>query len=103
MVSYEHKIVTDSDPGKMEKRLDGYEVARLLRQQPALRGVVLVALTGWGQDEGKRRSQEAVFDVHLTKPVDLQELQQGYRPMPILFNQDDHYDFDKPANNFTAA
>jgi hypothetical protein len=27
----------------------------------------------------------------------------GYRPMPILFNEDDHFDFDKPANNFTAA
>jgi CheY-like chemotaxis protein len=56
-------------------RLDGYEVARRLRQQPALRGVVLVTLTRWGQEEDRRRSREAGFDVHLTKPVDLQELQ----------------------------
>src|SRR5205085_2045571 len=56
-------------------RLDGYEVARRLRQQPALRGVVLVALTGWGQDEDKRRSREAGFDHHLTKPFDPSDLQ----------------------------
>jgi PAS domain S-box-containing protein len=50
--------------------MDGYEVARRLREQPGLEGAVLVALTGWGQDEDKRRSNEAGFNQHLVKPVD---------------------------------
>jgi PAS domain S-box-containing protein len=56
--------------------MDGYEVARRLRQQPGLGGVVLVALTGWGQEEDRRKSQEAGFDHHLVKPAGLEELQQ---------------------------
>ena len=48
-------------------RMDGFEVARQLRDQLGRR-VVLVALTGWGQDEDRRRSREAGFDHHLTKP-----------------------------------
>jgi PAS domain S-box-containing protein len=56
-------------------RLNGYDAARRIRQQPELQGVVLVALTGWGQDEDKRRSQEAGFDAHLVKPVDLAALE----------------------------
>ena len=47
--------------------LDGYEAARRIRDLLGS-GVVLVALTGWGQDEDKRRSKEAGFDHHLTKP-----------------------------------
>jgi CheY-like chemotaxis protein len=49
--------------------LNDYEVSRLIRQQPGGKDVVLIALTGWGQDEDKRRSLEAGFDFHLTKPV----------------------------------
>jgi len=45
-------------------------VARRLRREPGLEGVLLVALTGWGQDEDRRRSREAGFDEHLVKPVD---------------------------------
>ncbi len=48
--------------------MDGYEVARRLRQQPGLEKVVLTALTGWGQQEDRRRSAEAGFDHHLVKP-----------------------------------
>jgi CheY-like chemotaxis protein len=48
-------------------RMDGYEAARRIRELMGRR-VVLVALTGWGQDEDKRRSREAGFDHHLTKP-----------------------------------
>jgi PAS domain S-box-containing protein len=55
-------------------RMDGYEVARRLRQAPDLRGAVLVAMTGYGQDEDRRKGQEAGFDYHLVKPVDLTEL-----------------------------
>jgi CheY-like chemotaxis protein len=50
--------------------MDGYEVARRLREQPGLQPVLLVALTGWGQDEDKRRSKEAGFDYHLVKPTE---------------------------------
>ncbi len=50
--------------------LDGYEVARKIRERPGGRSIVLVAVTGWGQDEDRRRSQEAGFNYHLTKPVD---------------------------------
>jgi PAS domain S-box-containing protein len=55
--------------------LNGYEVARRLRQQPGLRDAVIVAITGWGQEEDRRRGREAGFDHHLTKPVDLDSLQ----------------------------
>jgi CheY-like chemotaxis protein len=56
-------------------RLDGYELARRLRQ----RGVAtrLVALTGYGRTEDKQRAQEAGFDAHLVKPVTLDELQRA--------------------------
>jgi signal transduction histidine kinase len=51
-------------------RADGYEVARRIRCEAWGHGITLVALTGWGQESDRRRSEEAGFDVHLTKPVD---------------------------------
>lgn len=51
--------------------MDGYEVARRLRQQPATRGARLIALTGWGQAADRQRTREAGFDHHLVKPVDI--------------------------------
>ncbi len=54
--------------------MNGYEVARSLRQRAAFRRTPLVAITGYGQDEDRRRSREAGFDLHLTKPVDPGEL-----------------------------
>ena len=56
-------------------KLDGYEVARRIREQDGGAEVVLVALTGWGQEEDRQRSREAGFDLHLTKPVDFKALQ----------------------------
>lgn len=50
--------------------LNGFEVARRLRQQPALRKAVLVAMTGYGRESDRQRSQEAGFDHHLVKPGD---------------------------------
>jgi CheY-like chemotaxis protein len=50
--------------------MNGFEVARTIRSKPWGSGVVLVAQTGWGQDEDRRRAREAGFDAHLTKPVD---------------------------------
>jgi CheY-like chemotaxis protein len=55
--------------------MDGYEVARRLRADPTLRGTLLVALTGYGQESDRQRAREAGFDYHLTKPVDPQELE----------------------------
>jgi CheY-like chemotaxis protein len=56
-------------------KLDGYEAARSIRRQPWGQGIMLVALTGWGQAEDKRRSREAGFDAHLVKPVDFDALE----------------------------
>jgi two-component system, chemotaxis family, CheB/CheR fusion protein len=50
--------------------LDGYEVAREMRGHPELEGIVLVALTGYGQAEDRHRAEEAGFDHHVTKPAD---------------------------------
>jgi CheY-like chemotaxis protein len=50
---------------------DGYALARQLRAIPELRGVTLVALTGYGQNEDRRLAEEAGFDHHLVKPADL--------------------------------
>lgn len=54
---------------------DGLEVARRLRADPALRGVLLVALSGWVQPDDRARSREAGFDHHLAKPVPLRSLE----------------------------
>ena len=55
--------------------MDGCEVARRIRQAPENKELVLIAMTGWGQEEDKRRSREAGFDHHLVKPVDIKDLQ----------------------------
>src|SRR5262249_8625196 len=54
-------------------KLNGYEAARRIRQQGG-RGALLVALTGWGQEEDRRRSREAGFDHHLIKPIEFEDL-----------------------------
>jgi len=51
-------------------RVDGYEVCRRIRQQSWGRGLMIVALTGWGQEEDRQKSREAGFNTHLVKPVD---------------------------------
>jgi CheY-like chemotaxis protein/two-component sensor histidine kinase len=56
-------------------KMNGYEVARRLRQQPEMSKACLIALTGYGQDEDRQRSKEAGFDHHLVKPVDPDKLQ----------------------------
>lgn len=55
-------------------KLDGYEVARRLCQEPGRDRMMLLAMTGYGQEEDRRRSREAGFDHHLVKPVDLDKL-----------------------------
>jgi PAS domain S-box-containing protein len=56
--------------------LNGYEVATRMRQQPALHNIVLVAITGYGQEADRQRSKKAGFDHHLVKPADFDKVQQ---------------------------
>jgi CheY-like chemotaxis protein len=56
-------------------RLNGYEAARAIRQVPGGRGMVLAALTGWGQEADKRMAREAGFDHHFTKPMEANQLE----------------------------
>jgi signal transduction histidine kinase len=65
-------------------KLDGYEVARRIRAQPWGQQITLVALTGWGQDSDRRRSQEAGFDSHLVKPLDLDKLTELLAGLPTI-------------------
>jgi len=55
-------------------RMNGYDVARWLRRDAGLAGVLLVAITGYGQESDRERGREAGFDHHLVKPVDLEVL-----------------------------
>jgi len=55
--------------------LDGFEVAKRMRQQPILQDVVLVAMTGYGKESDRQRSQEAGFDHHLVKPIKFEKVQ----------------------------
>ena len=50
--------------------LDGLEVCRRIRAQPWGRDMLMIALTGWGQEEDRRKSKDVGFDHHLVKPVD---------------------------------
>jgi CheY-like chemotaxis protein len=56
-------------------QMDGYEVARRLREQGELRGMVVVAVTGYGEESDRQRSRQAGFDFHLVKPVDWGKLE----------------------------
>jgi CheY-like chemotaxis protein len=58
--------------------MDGYELARLIRAE-ARRRILLIALTGYGAPEDRRRSAESGFDLHLVKPLDGEELEQALR------------------------
>jgi len=73
--------------------MDGYEVARRLRAIPGFQATVLVALTGYGREEDKRRAQAAGFDHHLIKPVDpsaidrlLMDIRAAYEEHPHLLH-----------------
>lgn len=55
--------------------MNGYEVAQQVRQHPTLKSTRLVAVTGWGSEEDKRSAKAAGFDLHLTKPVQIAEVE----------------------------
>ncbi len=63
-------------------RLNGYEAARRIRAQPWGRDMVLVAVTGWGQEADRRLAQEAGFDHHLVKPADVSMLEEILEATP---------------------
>jgi len=65
-------------------KLNGYDAARRIREQRPDNRVVIVAMTGWGQEEDKRKSKEAGFDQHLVKPVDPGLLEELLASAPIL-------------------
>ncbi len=62
--------------------LDGFEVARALRADPRTRSAVLVALTGFGQEDHRERSIAAGFDLHWTKPIDCEALPRVIADLP---------------------
>jgi CheY-like chemotaxis protein len=55
-------------------KLSGHDVCRYVRQQPWGKDILMIALTGWGQEEDRRKSEQAGFDGHLVKPVDYEKL-----------------------------
>jgi PAS domain S-box-containing protein len=55
-------------------KLDGHEVCRRIREQPWGKDIIMIALTGWGQEDDRRKSEEAGFNGHLVKPVDYDKL-----------------------------
>jgi CheY-like chemotaxis protein len=64
-------------------RLNGYEACRQIRAQPWATDVTMVAVTGWGHDDDRRRSRQAGFDLHLVKPLDPLEVERvirGFEP-----------------------
>lgn len=63
-------------------KLDGHEVCRHVRQQPWGKDIVMIALTGWGQDDDRRKSREAGFNGHLVKPVDYDTLLELLKSSP---------------------
>ncbi len=62
--------------------MDGYEVARVLRSDPLVQDAYFIALTGYGRDEDKRHSHDAGFDLHMTKPVDYNNLRRALASLP---------------------
>lgn len=80
IVHRERPHVVISDIGMAD--MDGYELARQMRQDPALRDVLLVALTGYGHQRDRQRALEAGFDHHVIKPVSFATLKSLFASLP---------------------
>ncbi|PPD45809.1 MAG: hybrid sensor histidine kinase/response regulator [Methylocystis sp.] len=63
--------------------MDGFETARRIRSGPGGQGVVLVALSGWGRDDDRRRALEAGFSTHCVKPIDIETLRKLLAREPV--------------------
>jgi len=74
-----HAVLLDIGMPKM----DGYEVCRKLRDLPSGAGMAVIAITGWGQDKDRRKTQETGFDEHLVKPVGLNDLMRVLSEVPF--------------------
>ncbi len=64
-------------------RMNGYDAARKIRELPGGDAIYLIAVTGWGQDEDRRRSADSGFNLHMVKPVDpvaIEKLLAGLKP-----------------------
>jgi len=64
-------------------RVNGYDAARLIRMETWAARLVIIAMTGWGQEEDRRRAGEAGFNHHLVKPVDFDALLEILRTSPV--------------------
>jgi CheY-like chemotaxis protein/two-component sensor histidine kinase len=64
-------------------KLDGFDVARMIREQPWGKNMFLIALSGWGQQLDRQRSKEAGFDAHLTKPAKYETLMEILNHLPM--------------------
>jgi len=64
--------------------MSGHDVCRHMREQPWGRSIRMIALTGWGQEEDRRKSTEAGFDGHLVKPVDIAAVLEQFQRAPAL-------------------
>ena len=62
--------------------MDGYEVVERLRTEECCKDALIIAVSGYGQEEDRRRSREAGFDHHLVKPVDYDALMTLFAPQP---------------------
>ena len=69
--------------------INGYEVCRRVRATSWGKNLVMLALTGWGQDEDRRRSRDAGFNGHLVKPVDYQALTELLNALPATVSESD--------------
>ncbi len=72
-------------------KLNGYDACRRIRQQPWSKGTFIAALTGWGQEEDRRRSTEAGFNLHIVKPVDLPALEKLLGGLELAAQPIAHY------------
>jgi PAS domain S-box-containing protein len=64
-------------------RLNGYDTCRRIREQPWGEGMFIVAVTGWGQEDDRRRSREAGFNQHIVKPIDFAALEKLLAALPV--------------------
>jgi CheY-like chemotaxis protein len=73
-------------------KIDGYEVARRLRLEPAMKDMMMVAMTGYGQEEDRQRTREAGFQAHLVKPVEFDDVEE------LLSSAPDNRPTDNPSH-----
>ncbi|HTU02773.1 MAG TPA: ATP-binding protein [Candidatus Sulfotelmatobacter sp.] len=67
----------------LPKGMDGYAVARAFRREARLARAYLIAVTGYGEEKDRRRSEDAGFDLHITKPLDPRRLEQVLAALPL--------------------